>query len=43
MYDGRFIVHGGQPEHIEGTWDGALIVIEFPDDDRTHKATDVLG
>lgn len=30
-YDGHFIVHGGQPEHIEGAWDGALIVIEFPD------------
>jgi uncharacterized protein (DUF1330 family) len=30
-YDGHFVVHGGTPEHLEGTWDGALIVIEFPD------------
>jgi len=30
-YDGHFIVHGGEPEYIEGTWDGTLIVVEFPD------------
>lgn len=29
-YDGHFIVHGNQPEHLEGEWAGALIVIEFP-------------
>jgi uncharacterized protein (DUF1330 family) len=35
-YDGHFIVHGGQPEYIEGSWDGALIVIEFPDYDHAR-------
>ena len=30
-YDGHFIVHGHQPEHVEGEWDGTLIVIEVPD------------
>jgi uncharacterized protein (DUF1330 family) len=30
-YDGHFIVHGAQPESIEGEWEGAPIVIEFPD------------
>jgi uncharacterized protein (DUF1330 family) len=29
-FDGHFIVHGGEPEVIEGQWDGTLIVIEFP-------------
>ncbi|GAB3817833.1 DUF1330 domain-containing protein [Kribbella italica] len=29
-YDGHFIVHGHEPEHLEGVWAGALIVIEFP-------------
>jgi uncharacterized protein (DUF1330 family) len=30
-YDGHFIVHGGQPEMLEGTSPGTMIVIEFPD------------
>ena len=29
-FEGRFIVHGGQPERVEGNWTGTLIVIEFP-------------
>jgi len=29
-FDGHFIVHGGEPEYVEGKWDGSLIVIEFP-------------
>jgi uncharacterized protein (DUF1330 family) len=29
-FDGRFIVHGGQPERVEGDWAGTLVVIEFP-------------
>jgi uncharacterized protein (DUF1330 family) len=33
-FGGRFIVHGGPPEVLEGSWDGFLIVIEFPD----HRA-----
>lgn len=30
-YDGRFLVHGGAPEILEGDWTGDLIVIAFPD------------
>ena len=30
-FGGRFLVHGGQVEVVEGTWPGHLIVIEFPD------------
>lgn len=30
-YQGRFIIHGDQPEVLEGTWSGDLIMIEFPD------------
>ncbi|HEY1323604.1 MAG TPA: DUF1330 domain-containing protein [Streptosporangiaceae bacterium] len=29
-FGGRFIVHGGTPEVLEGSWPGFLIVIEFP-------------
>ena len=28
---GRFLVHGGRIEVLEGHWQGALIVLEFPD------------
>jgi uncharacterized protein (DUF1330 family) len=30
-FGGRFIVHGGEVEVLEGRWPGHLIVIEFPD------------
>jgi uncharacterized protein (DUF1330 family) len=30
-FGGRFIIHGGQNDVLEGDWPGALIVIEFPD------------
>lgn len=30
-FGGRFIVHGGEVEVLEGSWPGAAIVIEFPD------------
>ena len=30
-FGGRFLVHGDLPEVLEGSWDGFLIVIEFPD------------
>jgi len=33
-FGGRFIVHGGEVEILEGSWPGFLIVIEFPDRDR---------
>ena len=29
-YDGRFLVHGGRLDPVEGTWDGDLVVIGFP-------------
>jgi uncharacterized protein (DUF1330 family) len=30
-YGGRFLVHGGQLVGREGTWDGDIVVLEFPD------------
>jgi uncharacterized protein (DUF1330 family) len=30
-FGGRFIIHGGPPTHLEGAWEGTLIVIGFPD------------
>jgi uncharacterized protein (DUF1330 family) len=30
-FDGRFIVHGSDPELLEGRHPGAVVVIEFPD------------
>ncbi|MFC6634188.1 DUF1330 domain-containing protein [Microbulbifer taiwanensis] len=30
-YGGRFLVHGGPYEPLEGDWGGDLIIIEFPD------------
>jgi len=29
-FGGRFLVHGGEVEVLEGSWPGHLIVIEFP-------------
>lgn len=33
-FGGRFAVHGGEVEPLEGSWPGYLIVIEFPDRER---------
>ncbi|GGO31705.1 DUF1330 domain-containing protein [Micromonospora parathelypteridis] len=30
-FGGRFIVHGGAVEVLEGSWPGDVIIIEFPD------------
>jgi uncharacterized protein (DUF1330 family) len=30
-FGGRFLVHGGPVDAVEGTWSGDLIIIEFPD------------
>ncbi|MDN4174000.1 DUF1330 domain-containing protein [Nocardioides sp. SOB77] len=30
-YGGRFLVHGGALTPLEGTWDGDVVVLEFPD------------
>jgi uncharacterized protein (DUF1330 family) len=35
-FGGRFIVHGGDLEVLEGTWPGSLIVIEFTDRDTAR-------
>lgn len=30
-YGGRFLVHGTDPQVLEGEWPGHLVLIEFPD------------
>lgn len=35
-YEGRFIVHGGRLTGAEGTWDGDLVIIEFPSSRAAH-------
>lgn len=35
-FEGRFVVHGGRAEVLEGDWTGDLIVIGFPDRDRAR-------
>lgn len=35
-FGGRFLVHGGKKEVIEGAWPGDLIVIKFPDGERAR-------
>jgi uncharacterized protein (DUF1330 family) len=35
-YGGRFIVHGGEVERLEGDWSGNLVIIEFPDRTRAR-------
>ena len=35
-FGGRFVMHGGQVEVLEGSWPGHLIVIEFPSRDHVH-------
>lgn len=29
-FEGRFLVHGQVPEPADGTWEGSVVVIEFP-------------
>ncbi|WP_433650355.1 DUF1330 domain-containing protein [Micromonospora zamorensis] len=36
-FEGRFIVHGGPVEVLEGSWPGDLVVIEFPDSARARS------
>ena len=36
-YEGHFIVHGAEPEVLEGHSPGTLIVIEFPDRSRASE------
>jgi uncharacterized protein (DUF1330 family) len=35
-FGGRFLIHGGPVEVLEGTWQGDLIVIAFPSRDRAR-------
>jgi uncharacterized protein (DUF1330 family) len=35
-FGGRFVIHGGHPEVLEGAWQGDLIVIAFPDMERAR-------
>ena len=35
-FGGRFLVHGGAIEPLEGRWSGDLVVIEFPDRERAR-------
>jgi uncharacterized protein (DUF1330 family) len=35
-FGGRFIVHGGRIEVLEGSWTGHLIILEFPDLDAAR-------
>jgi uncharacterized protein (DUF1330 family) len=36
-FSGRFLVHGADPEILEGTFPGQLIIIEFPDLERARS------
>ncbi|MFC7548652.1 DUF1330 domain-containing protein [Plantactinospora sp. GCM10030261] len=35
-FNGRFLVHGGTVDVLEGTWPGTIVIIEFPDTDSAH-------
>jgi uncharacterized protein (DUF1330 family) len=35
-FGGRFLVHGGRTEPIEGSWSGDLVIIQFPDRERAR-------
>src|SRR5215218_7574839 len=42
-FGGRFVVHGAQPEVLEGEWPGVLVVIGFPDLDAARAWYDSPG
>ncbi len=35
-YDGRFLIHGGPVDCLDGAWSGDLVVIEFPNLEDAH-------
>jgi uncharacterized protein (DUF1330 family) len=35
-FEGRFLVHGAEPEVLEGPWADNTVVIVFPDRERAH-------
>ena len=36
-FGGRFKVHGGEVEEVEGNWVGRLVIIEFPTRERARS------
>ncbi|SCF05419.1 Uncharacterized conserved protein, DUF1330 family [Micromonospora coriariae] len=36
-FEGRFIVHGGSVDVLEGDWPGDVVIIEFPDLVTAHS------
>ncbi len=36
-YSGKFRIHGGPYDNVEGTWNGDLVMIEFPDMERANQ------
>ncbi len=36
-FGGRYLVHGGEAETLEGRWSGDFIMIEFPDRSSAHR------
>jgi uncharacterized protein (DUF1330 family) len=35
-FGGRFLIHGGDTQVLEGQWSGDLIVVAFPDRDQAR-------
>lgn len=35
-HGGRFLVHGGEVDVLEGEWPGTIVIIEFPDRAAAH-------
>jgi uncharacterized protein (DUF1330 family) len=35
-FGGRFLIHGGPVDPMDGHWSGDLVVIEFPDRESAH-------
>lgn len=35
-YGGRFLIHGGRPDVLEGAFAGDLVVVAFPDRERAR-------
>lgn len=36
-FGGRYVVHGGRAVVLEGSWDGDLVIIGFPDRDHAER------
>ena len=35
-FEGRFLIHGGPVDPMDGNWSGDLVVIEFPNRESAH-------